>query len=62
MTKTVLYFWVLTSGGVSTIQHIDGFRSLEECRTAGVSLTEKNPHEKIPANYAVITRCIEVPT
>lgn len=58
MTKWVLVFWVITNGD-TVIDKIDGFWSQEECTDAAVSLTERNPHETMVPNYAVITRCVE---
>lgn len=62
MTKIIMLFWVLTDAGqVTEPIEYDGWRSMEECRTAAESFTESNPKLRNTHRYAVIATCVEVP-
>lgn len=61
MTKIILLFWVLSDVGVSEPQEIDGWRTMEECEAAAVSLTEANPKSQNTYRYALIAQCLTVP-
>lgn len=56
MTEWVLYFWVMTSTGVTPVVEIGTFWEEGECVVAAESLTAPNPHDK-NSNYAVIAKC-----
>ncbi len=62
MTKIVMLWWVLTDAGqVTQPEVIEGWRSLAECETAAVSLTESNPRLRATYKYNVAAVCMEVP-
>lgn len=64
MTKIVLIVWMLVGGsGVSEPVTIEGnWVSLSECQVDAESLTLDNPKEARTYGYAVITKCVEIPT
>jgi hypothetical protein len=59
MEKIILVLWTLSPTGQLDRLEIEGFRTLETCRSAAVSLTE--PAVADGWSPATVVRCLAVP-